>query len=69
MVQFAAMRVESNEARETFQQLRLVLLRGLICRLCSLYYRIEAAKSELEARHSIVLIPDYTVVDGVSAGS
>jgi hypothetical protein len=42
------MRVESNHARGTFQQLRLALLCGLTCRLYSLYYRIEAIKSEIE---------------------
>ncbi|KAH9967489.1 hypothetical protein BC827DRAFT_596833 [Russula dissimulans] len=42
------MRVESNHARGTFQQLRLVVQRGLTCRLYILYYRIEAFKSTLE---------------------
>jgi hypothetical protein len=44
------MRVESNHARGTFQQLRLAFLRGLTCRLYSLYYRIEDIKSKLEVR-------------------
>jgi len=46
--EFVMMRVESNHARGSFQQLRLVVQRGLTCRLYTLYYRIEAFKSTLE---------------------
>ena len=42
------MRTESNQARGTFQQLRVALLGGLTCKLLSLYYQIESIKSELE---------------------
>src|SRR5712691_7600154 len=45
------MRVESNHARGSFQQLRLALL-GWTRRLYSLYYQIEAIKSKLEVRAS-----------------
>ena len=38
--QFAAMRIESNQARGTFQQLRLAV--RLTYKLYALYYRIEA---------------------------
>jgi len=46
--EFATMRVESNHARGTCQQLRLAVRCGLTCRLYALYYRIEAVKSTLE---------------------
>jgi hypothetical protein len=49
------MRVESNHARGSFQQLRLALLCGLTCRLYSLYFRIEAIKSKLEVRYTAPL--------------
>ena len=42
------MRMESNHARGTFQQLRIALLGGLTCKLLSLYYQVESIKSELE---------------------
>ncbi len=42
------MRVESNNARWPFQQLRLVIQRGLTCRLYVLYYQIEGIKLKLE---------------------
>ena len=45
------MRVESNHARGSFQQLRLALL-GWTCILYSLYYQIGAIKSKLEVRTS-----------------
>ena len=48
--QFAMMRVESNRAPEIFNQLRVALLHGLTHKLFSLYYKIEAIKSELEVR-------------------
>ena len=46
--QFAMMRVESNRAPGIFNQLRVALLHGLTYKLFSLYYKIEAIKSELE---------------------
>ena len=46
--QFARMRVESNDAPGTFQQLRIALLRGHTWKLASLYRRIKVLKSELE---------------------
>jgi hypothetical protein len=50
------MRVESNHALGPFQQLRLIIQRGLTCRLYVLYYRIEGMKSKLEvSRPSLVL--------------
>ena len=48
--EFAMMRVESNRAHGTFNQLRVALLHGLTYKLFSLYYKIEAIKSELEVR-------------------
>ena len=42
------MRMESNHAKGTFQQLRLAVQGGLTCRLYTLYYRIETIKSRLE---------------------
>jgi hypothetical protein len=50
------MRTESNHARGTFQQLRLTLMGGLICKLLSLYYQIEFIKSELEV-YTLVSLP------------
>ena len=49
------MRIESNRARGIFQQLHVVILRGLTCRLYSLYYRIEATKLRLEVCWDILL--------------
>jgi len=46
--QLARMRMESNHAPGTFQQLRLAVQRGLTCKLFALYYRIEDVKSRLE---------------------
>ena len=51
--QFAMMRTESNLARGIFPQLRIALLHGLTWKLYSLYYEIEAIKSELEVRYVI----------------
>ena len=42
------MRMESNHAKGTFQQLRIAVQGGLTCRLYALYYRIETIKSRLE---------------------
>ena len=42
------MRVESNRAPGTLNQLRVALLHGLTYKLFSLYCQIEAIKSELE---------------------
>jgi len=55
--QFALMRVESNRAPGTFNQLRIALLHGLTYKLFSLYYQIEAIKSQLEVRCAPLLIP------------
>ena len=44
------MRVDSNRAPGTFNQLRVAFLHGLTYKLFSLYYQIEAIKSELEVR-------------------
>jgi hypothetical protein len=46
--QFARMRMESNHARGFFAQLRLVVQRGLSCRLYALHYRVKALKSKLQ---------------------
>jgi hypothetical protein len=61
------MRIESNHARGTFQQLRVALLRGLTCKLYSLYGRIESIKSELEV-HRVILLVSCIADDSVSAG-
>lgn len=53
--QFAAMRLQSNQARGPFQQLRLAIQRGLTCRLYVLYYRIEGIKSKLEVSQTTFL--------------
>ena len=42
------MRLESNHAQGTFNQLRVALLDGLTYKMYSLYYQIEAIKSGLE---------------------
>ena len=49
------MRLESNHAQGTFNQLRVALLHGLTYKLYSLYYQIEAIKSELEVRFTFSL--------------
>ena len=67
MNELVMMRVESNYAPGIFQQLRLVLLRGHTCRLYSLYYRVEAIKSMLEVRATI-LCHRHMANDSVSAG-
>jgi len=46
--QLARMRMESHHAQGTLNQLRVALLHGLTFKLFSLYYQIEAIKSELE---------------------
>jgi hypothetical protein len=63
--QFAAMRIESNQARWTFQQLRLAV--RLTYRLYALYYRIEAIKSMLEV--CFIITAHHTINNGVSVGS
>jgi hypothetical protein len=65
------MRMESNRTRGTLQQLRLALLRGLICKLYSLYYRIEDIKAKLEVCWAILLVYHVSCIinDGVSACS
>ena len=49
------MRLESNHAQGTFNQLRVALLHGLTYRLYSLYYQIEAIKSGLEVHSTLTL--------------
>lgn len=49
------MRLISNHAQGTFNQLRVALLHGLTYNLYSLYYRIEGIKSELEVRFTLSL--------------
>ena len=61
------MRMESNHARGTFQQLRLAIQRCLTYRLHVLYYRIEAIKARLEVCETILPVY-YTVNDDVKAG-
>ena len=53
--QFARMRLERNDAQGTFNQLRVALLHSLTYRLYSLYYQIEAIKSELKVRFTLSL--------------
>ena len=62
------MRTESNLSRGIFQQLHIALLGGLTYKLLSLYYQIEAIKSELEV-HCTTLVVYHIVNDRVSAGS
>ena len=57
------MRVESNHAQGTFNQLRVSLLHGLTYRLYSLYYQIEAIKSELEVRFILSLFITQSITD------
>ncbi|SRR5216683_4260903 len=49
------MRIESNHARRTFQQLRLAV--RLTYKLYALYYRIEAIKSRLEVCFTPLSLP------------
>jgi len=49
------MRLESNHAQGTFNQLRVALLHGLTYKLYSLYYQIEAIKSGLEVCFTLAL--------------
>ena len=53
--QFAAMRLQSNQARGPFQQLRLAIQCNLTCQLYLLYYRIERIKSKLEVSQTTLL--------------
>jgi hypothetical protein len=53
--QFAMMRIESNQARGTFQQLRIAV--RLTSKLYALYYRIEAIKSRLEVCFTPLSLP------------
>jgi hypothetical protein len=53
--QFAAMRLQSNQARRLFQQLRLAIQRGLTCRLFIVYYQMEGIKSKLEVSQTTLL--------------
>jgi len=57
--QFTMMRVESNQARGTPQQLRLAIQHGLTWRLCTLRYQIAAIGSSLELaidQHHLAII-------------
>jgi hypothetical protein len=49
------MRLKSNYAQGTFNQLRVTILHGLTYKLYSLYYQVEAIKSELEVRFTFPL--------------
>ena len=49
------MRVQSNSAMGTFNQLRVALLHGLTYKLFSLYNQVEGIKSELEVRSTLTL--------------
>ena len=49
------MRLQSNQARGPFQQLRLAIQCGLTCRLYVVYYRIERIKSKLEVSQATLL--------------
>jgi len=49
------MRIESNQARGTFQQLRIGV--RLTYKLYALYYRIEAIKSRLEVCFTPLSLP------------
>ena len=66
-IQFATMRVESNSAPGTLNQLHVGLLHGLTYKLLSLYYQIEAIKSELEVHctrlvhHGLTVAPQLKV--------
>jgi len=57
------MRVESNRSPGTLNQLRVALLHGLTYKLFSLYYQIEAIKSELEVRCTPPRVQSRSVVD------
>jgi len=77
--QLAMMRVESNHAPGSLQQLRLSLLHGLTCRLYTFYYRIEAIKSKLElaldeqelaiTQHVAITVPSPAAVTATPEGS
>ena len=62
------MRAESNGAPRAFSQLRVALLHGLTYKLFSLFYQIEAIKSDLEVRCAPLLVR-HAVDDGTSAES
>ena len=50
---FALLRLESNHAQGTFNQLRVALLHGLTYKLFSLYNQIEGIKSKIEVRSTL----------------
>ena len=60
------MRVESNSAPGTLNQLRVALLHGLTYKLFSLYYQIEAIKSGLEVRYPPLQV-HHAIDDSASA--
>jgi len=62
------MRVESNRAPGTLNQLRVALMHGLTYKLLSLYDQIEAIKSELEVRRTPLRVR-RAVDDNASAES
>ena len=62
------MRLESNRAPGTFNQLRVALLHGLTFKLFSLYYQIEVIKSELEVMFHTLLVY-HAVDDDISDGN
>ena len=61
------MRIESNDARGTFQQLGLAI--RLTYRLYALYCRIEAIKSKLEVCFMPFSLPRHMINDVASAGN
>jgi len=64
------MRIESNRAWGIFRQLHVVILRGLTCRLHSLYHRIEATKLRLKVCWNILLAYHIIqLIKGISASS
>ena len=62
------MRVESNSAPGTFNQLRVALLHGLTYKLLSLYNQIQAIKSEVEVRCAPLQV-HHAADDGTPAES
>ena len=67
MNELVTMRIQSNYALGTFQQLRLVLLRCLTYRLYLLHHRVEAIKSNLEVR-AVISRHRHMVDNSVPAG-
>jgi hypothetical protein len=62
------MRLQSNDARGPFQQLRLAIQRGLTWRLFVLYYRIEGIKLKLEVSQATPLAHTHILNKLIPAG-